>query len=42
MEAPRMDTLPVVQENERFAGRVYRSRMNASLLIDVANNLEKK
>lgn len=37
-----MDTLPVVQVNERFAGIVDRSRLTASLLIDVANNLEKK
>lgn len=42
MEALNMDTLPVVQENERFAGIVDRSRLTASLLIDVANNLEKK
>lgn len=42
MEALNMDTLPVVQVNERFAGIVDRSRLTASLLIDVANNLEKK
>ena len=42
MEALNMDTLPVVQEKSRFAGIVNRSRLTASLLIDVANNLENK
>jgi CBS-domain-containing membrane protein len=41
MEALNMDTLPVVQENDRFAGIVNRSRLTASLLLDVARNLEK-
>jgi hypothetical protein len=42
MEVLNLDTLPVVQEKERFSGIVDRSRLTASLLIDVANNLEKK
>jgi hypothetical protein len=42
MESVNMDTLPVVQEEARFAGIVNRSRLTASLLIDLANNLEKK
>jgi hypothetical protein len=42
MEALNLDTLPVVQEKDRFVGIVDRSRLTASLLIDVANNLEKK
>lgn len=42
MEKLNMDTLPVVEENQRFVGIVNRSRLTASLLIDVSNNLEKK
>jgi hypothetical protein len=42
MEKLNMDTLPVVEEKQRFVGIVNRSRLTASLLIDVANNLEKK
>lgn len=37
-----METLPVVEEKERFAGIVNRLRLTASLLIEVADNLEKK
>ncbi len=42
MEALNMDLLPVVDEKKRFAGIVDRSRLTASLLIDVAKNLKKK
>ncbi len=42
MEALNIDTLPVVDDKKRFAGIVNRSRLTASLLIDVAKNLEKK
>ena len=41
MEALNMDTLPVVDDNRHFAGIVNRSRLTASLLIDVAENLKK-
>jgi hypothetical protein len=41
MEALNVDTLPVVDANRRFAGIVNRSRLSASLLIDVAENLKK-
>lgn len=42
METLNIDTLPVVDEKKRFAGIVNRSRLTASLLIDVAKNLENK
>lgn len=42
METLNIDTLPVVNEKKRFAGIVNRPRLTASLLIDVAKNLEKK
>ena len=41
MEALNVDTLPVVDNKSHFAGIVNRSRLTASLLIDVAKNLEK-
>ncbi|MEW5767036.1 MAG: CBS domain-containing protein [bacterium] len=41
MEALNVDTLPVVDDKRRFAGIVNRSRLTASLLIDVSENLEK-
>jgi CBS domain len=42
METLNVDTLPVVDEKKRFVGIVNRSRLTASLLIDVSKNLEKK
>jgi hypothetical protein len=42
MEALNIDKLPVVDEKKSFAGIVDRSRLTASLLLDVAKNLEKK
>ena len=42
MEALNIDTLPALDEKKRFVGIVNRSRLTASLLIDVARNLEKK
>lgn len=41
MEALNVDTLPVVDNKGSFAGIVNRSRLTASLLIDVAENLER-
>lgn len=41
MEALNVDTLPVIDNQRHFAGIVNRSRLTASLLIDVAENLEK-
>jgi len=41
MEDLNVDTLPVVDNRRHFAGIVNRSRLTASLLIDVAKNLEK-
>lgn len=42
METANLDTLPVLDDKRRFAGMVDRSRLTASLLIDVSKNLEKK
>jgi len=39
MEASNVDTLPVVNEQKRFVGIVDRSRLSASLLIDVSKSL---
>jgi hypothetical protein len=39
MEAANVDTLPVVNEQKRFVGIVNRSRLTASLLIDVSKSL---
>jgi len=41
MEALNVDTLPVVDDRKRFSGIVNRSRLTASLLIDVSENLKK-
>lgn len=41
MEALNVDTLPVVDNKGYFAGIVNRSRLTASLLIDIAENLER-
>jgi hypothetical protein len=42
MEALNVATLPVIDDNRRYVGMVDRSRLTASLLIDVARNLEAK
>jgi hypothetical protein len=42
MESANADTLPVVDEKKHFVGVVNRSRLTASLLIDVAKSLEGK
>ncbi|WP_456403406.1 hypothetical protein, partial [Hydrogenimonas sp.] len=34
------DFLPVVDETKRFVGVVKRSRLTASLIVDVANRIE--
>ncbi len=41
METLNVDRLPATDETGRFAGMVERSRLTASLLIDVAKNLNK-
>lgn len=41
MEALNLSTLPVVDNQRHFVGIVNQSRLTASLLIDVAENLEK-
>jgi hypothetical protein len=41
METLNVDRLPAINEAGRFAGMVERSRLTASLLIDVAKNLNK-
>lgn len=41
METLAVDRLPATNEAGRFAGMVERSRLTASLLIDVAKNLNK-
>lgn len=41
MEDLNVDTLPVINEDDHFAGIVNRSRLTASLLIDVKEELEK-
>ena len=41
MEDLNVDTLPVVDTTNHFAGLVNRSRLTASLLLDVAENLRK-
>lgn len=40
MEAANVDTLPVVNAEKRYAGIVNRSRLTASLLLDVSKSLE--
>ena len=41
MEALNSNILPVVDNKRHFAGIVNRSRLTASFLIDVAENLKK-
>jgi Mg/Co/Ni transporter MgtE len=41
MEKRNVENLPVVNEEKRFAGIVDRSRLTASLIIDVANELKR-
>jgi hypothetical protein len=41
MEALNVDNLPVVDNGKGFAGIVNRSRLTASLLIDVSDNLKR-
>ena len=41
MESLNVDTLPVVDKDRRFAGIVNRSRLTASLILDVSNALKK-
>ena len=41
MEKLNVETLPVVDKMKHFAGIVNRSRLTASLLIDVSENLKK-
>jgi len=41
METYNLDMLPVLDDQQRFAGIVDRSRLVASLLIDVTANLQK-
>ena len=40
MESRNVDTLPVVDKTKRFVGIVNRSRLTASLILDVAENLK--
>jgi hypothetical protein len=42
MENLNVDTLPVIGKNGRFEGVVNRSRLTASLLIDVSQQLKNK
>lgn len=39
MESLNVDTLPVVDNDKRYAGIVNRSRLTASLILDMANEL---
>lgn len=41
MEALGVERLPAVDETQRFVGMVERSRLTASLLIDVTKSLQK-
>jgi CBS domain protein len=41
MESLNVDTLPVVDKGKRFVGIVNRSRLTASLILEVANDLKK-
>jgi CBS domain-containing protein len=41
MESANIDTLPVVDNDKRFVGIVNRSRLTASLILDVAQQLKK-
>jgi CBS domain. len=41
MESANVDTLPVVNKDKRFVGIVNRSRLTASLILDVAQQLKK-
>jgi hypothetical protein len=41
MELLNVDTLPVVDENNRYSGIVNRSRLTASLILDVAESVAK-
>jgi len=41
MEELNVDWLPAVNDQQRFAGIVERSRLMASLLIDVTQSLKK-
>jgi CBS-domain-containing membrane protein len=41
MESLNVDTLPVIDKNRRFVGIVNRSRLTASLIVDVAKELKK-
>ena len=40
MESLNADNLPVINKDKRFAGIVNRSRLTASLIIDVAKQLK--
>jgi len=42
MEAQKRETLPVVDSKGHFVGMVDRSRLVASLMIDIAKNLESR
>lgn len=42
MEEMNVDILPVIDDKRRFAGIVNRSRLTASLLIDMSENLGKQ
>lgn len=41
MESLNVDTLPVINKDKRFVGIVSRSRLTASLIIDVAKELRR-
>jgi hypothetical protein len=41
MESLNVDTLPVVKNDKRFAGMANRSRLTASLILDVAKELKR-
>ncbi|KKO18895.1 MAG: CBS domain-containing protein [Candidatus Brocadia sp.] len=41
MEFLNVDNLPAISKDKRFAGIVNRSRLTASLIIDVAKQLKK-
>ncbi|MBV6465315.1 MAG: hypothetical protein PGMFKBFP_00591 [Anaerolineales bacterium] len=41
MESLNVDNLPAISKDKRFAGIVNRSRLTASLIIDVAKQLKK-
>jgi hypothetical protein len=40
MESLNVDTLPVIAKNKSFVGTVNRSRLTASLILDVANGIK--